>query len=58
MIEFKGKGLALQFKQRYPGNFRVYKSACENQELMIGKILITENPGTPKYIINFPTKNH
>lgn len=55
-----GKGLALQFKQRYPGNFRVYKLACETQELMIGKMLTTETqtPGTPKYIINFPTKNH
>lgn len=53
-----GKGLALQFKQRYPENFRVYKWACENQQLTIGKILIIQTPGMPRYIINFPTKNH
>jgi O-acetyl-ADP-ribose deacetylase (regulator of RNase III) len=59
-VGIMGKGLAQQFKQRYPGNFRVYRLACENQELTIGKMLTTEtqNPGTPKYIINFPTKNH
>jgi O-acetyl-ADP-ribose deacetylase (regulator of RNase III) len=28
-----GKGLALQFKQAYPGNFRAYQAACRNAEL-------------------------
>jgi len=54
-----GKGIALQFKQRFPENYLLYKKACDNQELIIGKLLITENHSLFfKYIINFPTKIH
>ena len=54
-----GKGIALQFKQRFPHNYDIYKKACENNELEIGKLLITEsNSLFFKYIINFPTKKH
>jgi O-acetyl-ADP-ribose deacetylase (regulator of RNase III) len=52
-----GKGIALQFKQRFPKNFLVYKNACAEQRLSIGQLLITEQPTLFfKYIINFPTK--
>lgn len=55
-----GKGIALQFKQAFPDNFRVYESACKRQEVVPGKMFVVpihrfENP---KYIINFPTKRH
>lgn len=54
-----GTGLALQFKQRFPNNFKLYKEACGQNLLRIGKVYITvtDRP-TPKYIINFPTKHH
>lgn len=56
-----GKGLALQFKQTFPGNFRAYKQACDRQEVRPGSMFVfalKEPSGTPRYIINFPTKRH
>ena len=55
-----GKGIALQFKEKYPENFKVYKNACDNKEIYIGKVLTfeTQQIYNPKYIINFPTKEH
>ena len=53
-----GKGLALQFKKKYPDNFKEYAKACKNGELTIGKMFVyTENQlNNKKIIINFPTK--
>lgn len=55
-----GKGIALQFKQAYPDNFKVYRSACDRKQLEPGKMLVVETGSfaNPKYIINFPTKRH
>ena len=27
-----GKGLAYQFKERFPYNFKIYRDACKNEE--------------------------
>ncbi|MBK8473047.1 MAG: macro domain-containing protein [Sphingobacteriales bacterium] len=54
-----GKGIALQFKNRFPNNFKQYVDACKNKELNIGQLLITEEKSLllgKKIIINFPTK--
>lgn len=54
-----GKGIALQFKNMFPNNFKLYVKACENKEIYIGKLLVTEEEsllGGRKFIINFPTK--
>jgi len=56
-----GKGIALQFKEAYPENFRVYYNACRKKELHIGNVLIVEDSNLtsgPKIIVNFPTKTH
>ncbi len=57
-----GKGIALQFKQKFPADyFNAYKLACQNGELAIGKVQVYElkNVETnPRFIINFPTKKH
>lgn len=54
-----GKGLALQFKRTYPENFKAYAKACAHRELMLGKMHVFETQKTkPRYIINFPTKDH
>src|SRR4051812_47719706 len=55
-----GKGVALQFRQAFPENFRRYQSACRAGEVQPGKMFVvpTMNLGSPKYIINFPTKRH
>lgn len=54
-----GKGLALEFKRRYPRNFVAYKAAFERGELEVGRML-SVSTGTlePRYIVNFPTKQH
>ncbi|KAM3099277.1 macro domain-containing protein [Phormidesmis sp. 146-12] len=55
-----GKGLALQFKQRFPENFRQYQQACQAGEVKAGQMLIVPTGclTNPRYIINFPTKRH
>jgi len=53
-----GKGIALQFKESFPENFRLYKQAVEKQEVRSGKMFVyrTNRLDGVKYIINFPTK--
>ncbi|MGV3729972.1 MAG: type II toxin-antitoxin system antitoxin DNA ADP-ribosyl glycohydrolase DarG [Sphingopyxis sp.] len=58
-----GKGVALEFKQRWPENFKAYKSACDAKVLVPGKILVYENARLftskgPRFLVNFPTKAH
>lgn len=54
-----GKGIALQFKQAFPDNFKEYKKICDAGHLTPGMMFITTtNQLFPKYIINFPTKGH
>jgi O-acetyl-ADP-ribose deacetylase (regulator of RNase III) len=55
-----GKGLALQFKQAYPANFRAYESACRHGEVRLGRMFTYETGqlGKPRFVINFPTKGH
>ena len=54
-----GKGIALQFKQAFPENFKQYKKACDAQEVQPGQMFISSTGQLfPKYIINFPTKRH
>lgn len=55
-----GKGIALQFKQRFPANFAAYAQACKLGKVQTGRMLVTE-PGEltgPRWVINFPTKQH
>jgi len=55
-----GKGIALQFKRRFPANFKSYASACARKEVQLGRMYVTtlDTMSGPRYIINFPTKNH
>jgi len=55
-----GKGIALQFKQAWPENFRAYERACRNKEVQLGSVFTFETGRlmNPRYIINFPTKQH
>lgn len=51
-----GKGLALEFKNKYPKMFNDYKKICDNKKLSPGKLHIWKNNNI--IIINFPTKEH
>ncbi|MGQ5524230.1 type II toxin-antitoxin system antitoxin DNA ADP-ribosyl glycohydrolase DarG [Chitinimonas sp. PSY-7] len=59
-VGYMGKGIALQFKQAFPANFRHYEAACHAGDMVPGKMMIHDNGGlvNPRYIINFPTKRH
>jgi O-acetyl-ADP-ribose deacetylase (regulator of RNase III) len=53
-----GKGIALQFKETFPHNFKVYLAACKNGSIQPGKLLAVKDQTLEgeKIIINFPTK--
>ena len=58
-VGIMGKGIALQFKNMFPSNYKLYAKACKNGEVQIGKLFVTEETtllGGRKIIINFPTK--
>jgi O-acetyl-ADP-ribose deacetylase (regulator of RNase III) len=54
-----GKGIALQFKNAFPNNYRAYADACKKEEVFTGKLFVTKDRNLAlgeKIIINFPTK--
>jgi O-acetyl-ADP-ribose deacetylase (regulator of RNase III) len=55
-----GKGIALQFKRKWPANMKAYEAACKRDEVIPGRMFVFDNGGLaePKFIINFPTKRH
>lgn len=55
-----GKGIALQFKNCFPNNFKIYHDACKNKTFTTGQILTVQEGDllNQKYILNFPTKAH
>lgn len=55
-----GKGIALQFKRAFPQNYVEYSKAAKAGEVQIGRMFVTERAPLyrPRYIINFPTKQH
>ena len=59
-VGIMGRGIALQFKQAWPENFKAYASACRRKEVQPGQMFVFETGRLtpPRYIINFPTKRH
>ena len=55
-----GKGIALQFKNAFPANFKAYEAACKKQAVRLGEVFVFDNGRLtpPRWIINFPTKGH
>lgn len=51
-----GKGLAAQFKKRYPAMFERYKEICDESLLTIGKLWLWK--AEEQWVLNFPTKQH
>jgi O-acetyl-ADP-ribose deacetylase (regulator of RNase III)/uncharacterized protein YwgA len=52
-----GKGVALQFKKRFPAMYEDYVERCERDEVKLGRPYLYRNP-EPPHILNFPTKGH
>ncbi len=55
-----GKGIALQFRNKWPENFRAYEAACKAKQVRPGRMFVFDSGGLmkPNFIINFPTKDH
>lgn len=58
-----GKGVALQFKRRWPENYEQYRKVCHEKSLRPGRMNVFKidrliGGEEPKYIVNFPTKDH
>lgn len=55
-----GKGIALQFKNAFPANFRAYEQACKQDQVRLGEMFVFDAGQlvSPRWIINFPTKGH
>lgn len=51
-----GKGIALEFKSRFPAMFNDYKERCISGRLLIGEPYLWEDEKVQ--ILNFPTKRH
>lgn len=52
-----GKGIALEFKKRFPEMFKDYAERCERKEVKSGVPYLYKTLFPPQ-IINFPTKDH
>ena len=52
-----GKGIALDFKNRFPEMYDDYFRRCEAQQVKLGQPYLYK-PLIPPWILNFPTKDH
>ena len=59
-VGVSGKGIALMFKEAFADNFRAYEAAAKAGRVEVGDMFVTERRDIlgPRYIINFPTKQH
>jgi len=58
-----GKGVALEFKRRWPANFKAYKQLCDDKKLAPGTVFVFDNSdflseSKHRFLLNFPTKKH
>lgn len=53
-----GKGIALDFKKRFPDMYKEYLLACKSGDIRPGVLTIHKNLFENDTVINFPTKKH
>jgi O-acetyl-ADP-ribose deacetylase (regulator of RNase III)/uncharacterized protein YwgA len=56
-VGIMGKGIALEFKERFPDMFKDYVERCERKEVKPGVPYLFKTLFPPQ-IVNFPTKDH
>lgn len=56
-VGIMGKGIALEFKKKFPDMYKDYAKRCEKGEVKLGVPYIYRRLLSP-WIINFPTKDH
>jgi len=52
-----GKGIALEFKKRFPEMYEDYARRCERGEVQLGEPYLFKSL-IPPWVLNFPTKDH
>jgi len=52
-----GRGVALEFKRRFPEMFEDYAERCERKEVKLGEPYLYRDLGGAM-VVNFPTKDH
>jgi len=52
-----GKGVALEFKKRFPDMFEDYEALCRAKKVRLGEPYLYRRL-TPPWILNYPTKDH
>jgi len=56
-VGIMGKGLALEFKKRFPDMYQDYVARCNAKQVRLGEPYLYRTLLSP-WIINFPTKDH
>ncbi len=56
-VGIMGKGVALEFKRRFPDMFEDYVRRCEAKQVRLGRPYVFKRM-FPPWILNFPTKDH
>jgi|MTBAKSStandDraft_2_1061841.scaffolds.fasta_scaffold03809_3 O-acetyl-ADP-ribose deacetylase (regulator of RNase III)/uncharacterized protein YwgA len=56
-VGIMGKGIALQFKNRFPDMFKDYAARCKLKKVALGRPYLYK-PLFGKWVLNFPTKDH
>ena len=51
-----GKGLALEFKNKYPEMFKSYHNICANHQFAIGQLMLFH--ADDRWVLLFPTKEN
>lgn len=52
-----GKGVALEFKKRFPEMFKDYAERCKRGQVKLGRPYLYRRV-VPPWVLNFPTKDH
>ena len=55
-VGIMGKGIAKEFKSRFPEMYPRYRKYCDRKQLVVGKLFLYRTPN--KWVLNFPTKKH
>lgn len=56
-VGIMGKGIALEFKKRFPKMFKDYETQCQRGQVKLGQLYLYKRT-VPPWILNFPTKDH
>jgi len=56
-VGIMGKGIALEFKNRFPDMFKDYLMRCNRKQVQLGKPYLYKSLVQP-WVLNFPTKKH